>query len=680
MSTPAFAGLAVTAHNDGVLTTAKFDQVTVSNATPPAPMAFGVYRERWDNLNGSLGNTLVALTNTTFNPNWPNNPSATSTLNTFETEVNSGQNLYGQRVRAFVVPPTNGNYTFWISSDDASELFVSSDENPSHKASVAWVSGWTSSREWGKEVNQQSAPIYLEGGRRYYLEALMQQGNSGDNLAVRWQMPDGTFEEPLAATSTAGTRLIPFQGKEAIPGIYQQTTNLSVMEGGSATLSVLVTNGAPVSYQWRLNGVNLTGANAQKPFYTVSNLSIAVHNGQIYSCFVSNTAGTRASSPITLTVVADTVPPKIVRALNVGTNKVVIVYSKPVELASGTRTGNYVFTNGLAVTGAALDLDNVTVTLTTAPMVYGSNYSLVINSVRDRATTPNTIATNTLVRFTALPYTLQDIGGAAVETVITLVSNGLNVTASGSDVGGYADQFGFSYQMRVGDFDVATRVAGLSPSDVWAKAGLMARETLDAGSRFAATLATPAMNGSFFEWRELASNLSSVSGNLPANYPNTWLRLKRAGNVFTGFASYDGQTWTQLGSVTMTMPNQIYFGYAVSSHVAGETTYAQLRDTLEVTNAVAGVVTNPHEPLGPSSRKTPIVISEIMYKPAPRADTNNLEFVEIYNSNPWFHDISGYRLVGDALSYTFPSGTILPGGAFLIIAASPQNLQTVYGL
>src|ERR1035438_8060241 len=61
-------------------------------------------------------------------------------------------------------------------------------------------------------------------------------------------------------------------------------------------------------------------------------------------------------------------------------------------------------------------------------------------------------------------------------------------------------------------------------------------------------------------------------------------------------------------------------------------------------NAVVVANSNPHEPLGPSSRKTGIVVSEIMYKPAARADTNNCEFVEIYNSQPYFHDISGYQI------------------------------------
>ncbi len=61
-------------------------------------------------------------------------------------------------------------------------------------------------------------------------------------------------------------------------------------------------------------------------------------------------------------------------------------------------------------------------------------------------------------------------------------------------------------------------------------------------------------------------------------------------------------------------------------------------------------------------------------------DANNTEFLELYNSNPWFHDISGFRLTANKLSYTIPAGTILPGGGFLVIAASPQSMENVYGI
>jgi hypothetical protein len=653
--------------------------VGLSISCGQAPMPFGVYRELWTGLNQNLG-TLAALTNTAYNPNWPGNPNPpyTRVYTNFEADANTGMTYYGQRMRAFVVPPFDGNYSFWIASDDNSDLFLSSDESPANKQIIAGVTTWTTSREWTKEPNQQSAPVRLQAGRRYYLEAIMQQGIGGDNLAIRWQRPDGSFEEPLPSISQAGTHLIPYDGVDSQPGIYQETVNVTAVEGTTAVFSILVTNGAAVAYSWLLNGASIPGATL--PLYAITNVSIAANSGQVYSCVVSNPVGTVTSIPGTLTVIPDKVPPTVLRVLNVGTNSVLVFFSKPVEASSSTSVTNYAFTNGLTVSGASLAPDGQTITLTTAPLFYGSNYVLVVNGIRDRASTPNTIAPNTTKSFTALPYSAEDIGNPPRATVITGLSNGLNISASGSDIGGYADQFGLSYQLRNGDFDVAVRVAGINPSDVWAKAGLMARETLDAGGRFAGVFATPAMNGLFFEMRDPASSSARMSGNLAANYPNTWLRLKRSGNTFIGFGSYDGRTWMQLGSVSISMASLVYFGYAVSSHNGTQSTVAQFRDTLEVTNGIVSTVVNPREPLGPSSRKTPIAITEIMYKPAPRADTNNLEFVEIYNSNPWFHDIGGYRLIANNLSYAFPPGTIIPGGAFLVVAASPQSIQNVYGI
>ena len=189
------------------------------------------------------------------------------------------------------------------------------------------------------------------------------------------------------------------------------------------------------------------------------------------------------------------------------------------------------------------------------------------------------------------------------------------------------------------------------------------------------------MNGDFFADRTATNGSAVTSGSFPVNYPNTWLRLNRVGNVFTGFGSYDGSNWTQLGTVTIAMPSQIYLGLAVASHNTNQPTTAQFVNyETTPTNAVVATMVNPHEPLGPSSRKTGIVFSEIMWKPAPRTDGNNVEFLEIYNSTPWFQDISSYQIVCADMNYTFPPNTIIPGGAFFVIAASPQSIQNVYGL
>ncbi|HEY5233368.1 MAG TPA: lamin tail domain-containing protein [Verrucomicrobiae bacterium] len=677
MNPSVMAGMDVTSHNNSALNTTTFTNFSLAGTPPPI---FGVYRQRWSNLDSSPGNTLMELTNTTYNPNWPANPDPAYTQISpgFETEVNDGVNNWGERLRAFVVPPTNGDYTFWIASDDTSDLFISTDETPANKTIIASVISWTSWQDFSSEPTQQSSPVYLQGGQRYYIEALMQQGGGDDNLTVQWQLPDGTIELPLATGSADGTLLVPFTGLTNMPGIYfQPATNTIGLESGTATFFLLATNPAPLRYQWRLSGTNLPGASS--PVLVLSNLNLS-WTGESFVCIVSNVAGSVTSAPAILTVLADTNPPAILNVVGLGITNVQVTYSKVVEAASATNTANYIFTNGLAVTGAALNADNQTVVLTTAPLTYGSNYCVVVNRVRDRAATPNTIATNTTMTFPAFPYAPLDLGNASVASTVTAAGNGFNVTAAGADFGGNSDQGNFSYQLVTGNFDVAVRVAGLSLSDIFAKAGLMARESLTAGSRFAAAFTTPAMNGSFFEWRDPSANAASTTGNFPANYPNTWLRLQRTGNTFNGFASYDGQVWTPLGSATISMPGQIYLGFSVSSRSASAVATAQFRDITTVTNAVAGVVANPHDAMGPSSRKTPVAFSEIMYKPAPRTDGKNLEFVEIYNSNPWFQDISGYQITCADMNYTFPANTQIPGGGYLVIAAAPADIQSVYGI
>ena len=263
MSSNCLAGLGVCAGDNATLATATFSGVAL-----PQP-SFGVYRELWTGLSPIPGNSLAALTNTTYNPNWPNHPNTnyTAIYPGFETETNTALNYYGQRLRTFVIPPLDGNYTFWIASADTSELWLSVDETSANAAPACWVSDATSPRQWTLETNQQSALIPLQAGHRYYLEARMQHSRGNDNLAVGWQLPTGAYEQPLVALSPAGTRLVPYSGVDLMPGIYGQPTNLVAADGGPAVFSVLVTNPAPVTYQWQVNGTNLAEAIAASPVY-----------------------------------------------------------------------------------------------------------------------------------------------------------------------------------------------------------------------------------------------------------------------------------------------------------------------------------------------------------------------------------------------------------------------------
>ena len=86
-----------------------------------------------------------------------------------------------------------------------------------------------------------------------------------------------------------------------------------------------------------------------------------------------------------------------------------------------------------------------------------------------------------------------------------------------------------------------------------------------------------------------------------------------------------------------------------------------------------------YEALGPSSRRTGLVISEIMYHPRDRADERNLEFVEIYNSNPFAENIGGYRFSG-SFDYLLPPNTIIGGNGFLVVAPVPADIEAEYGI
>jgi hypothetical protein len=666
----ALAGLAVSANNNSALAI-----VTFSDVILPPPV-FGLYRELWTGLNPGAGNSLAALTNSSLNPNWPDNPDPnfSDILTDFETQTNTGMTYYGQRLRAFVVPPTNGVYTLAIASDDTSELLLSPDEEPARATPIAWVATSTNPRQWTKETNQQSAPITLQAGRRYYLEALMQQGTGPDNLAVRWQLPNGTFEEPLSAMSAAGTRLVPYRGIDTPPGINVQPTDLTVWDGRDAVFSLLVTNQSAIAYQWRANSTNLPGPNAATSVYTVASANPALQNNLSYTCVISNSIGVVTSAPAVLTVVADTVRPTVAQATYLGETNVQLVFSEPVEVASATNPANYVFTNGVAVTSASLEADDCTVTLSTAPLVLGSNYVLVINGIRDWASTPNTIATNTVVPLFAGFYAPQGIGNPAPPGTLLGLPDGYDIGGGGRDIGGTSDQFQYTYVQRTGDFDVKVRLAALSLADAWSEAGTVAREDLTPGARSASVLATPSINGCYFQSRSATNGATTLSGSSPANYPNQWLRLKRAGSTFTGYAGFDGQNWAQLGTAAIAMPSTIYFGFAVSSHNTNQLATAAFRDFGDVTGAGASAAL-PFEPLGPCGRRTGLVISEIMYHP-----TNALlKFIEIFNSRGEPQDISGCKIKGSP-DYVFPSGTVVQGGGFVVVARSPADLQSAYGL
>jgi regulation of enolase protein 1 (concanavalin A-like superfamily) len=460
-----------------------------------------------------------------------------------------------------------------------------------------------------------------------------------------------TFGKASGANSTGIYSVSGELGNPTPASILTNPASITVNELAPATFSAVVAGFPTPTNQWYKNGLAISGATNLS--YTLASAALA-DNGAAFRLVagnvVSNISYSVTSSPVaTLTVIADTNKPILLSAQSIGLGQVLASFSERMKLSTATNRANYSLTgtNGsLVISNATLDASQSNVVLTVTTMADRALYTLTVNNLADQSVAGNVIAANSQASFYASLYTQLEIGNPSPSGGQSPGGNGWNVFGGGSDLGGSSDQFHFSYQQYTGDFDVKVRIALLGLSDVWAKAGLMARETLDPGSRFAAALATPSLSGSFFQFRDPAGAATLLSGAFPVNGANTWLRLQRSGNQFNGYASLDGQTWTLLGSASIAMSNTVFFGMAVTSHNANQITTAQFRDLMDATGGTIGTVTLDSEPLGPSSRTTCLVISEIMYKPARRSDGRVLEFVELFNANPFYEDISGYRLAG----------------------------------
>ena len=463
----------------------------------------GILREVYTGIAGDL----PSLTN---NASYPGSPAIESIEQIFEGP-SAGDN-YGTRMRALITAPATGSYIFWIATDDNGNLFLSTDENPATKRLIAAEPVWAGVRDWDGAIDRRTnatsifpsmnpnlpanrsdyayGTITLTQGQRYYIEAIQAEGAGGDNIAVGWQLPSGTQERPIPGARMVPYGLIP-------PIISQQPTNFSTVESGAAAFSVRLQRMIGSVFQWKRNGTNIpnaTNATLNLPVVTLP------ENGHTFFCSITNSLGGTNTSTATLSVLADTNKPTINTVGNVGELQVIFVtFSEPVEEATGTNAANYTINNGIGVLRAAFGPDTRTILLTTTPLTPGVTYTLTVNSVRDRATVPNTILANSTRTFAVV----------------------------------------------------------VKPID---------------------------------------------------------------------------------------------FGY----------------------------LSLPREPIGPTTRRQGVVISEVMYHPTNRVDGKNLEFIEIYNSQPWFEEIGGWRISG-AVDYTFPSNAVIQSRSFVVVAANPTDFRPVYG-
>jgi hypothetical protein len=221
------------------------------------------------------------------------------------------------------------------------------------------------------------------------------------------------------------------------------------------------------------------------------------------------------------------------------------------------------------------------------------------------------------------PWVSQDVGSVGIAGSTTFASGVFTVRGSGADIWGAADAFQFAYQTLANDGQIVARVASIQNTNGNAKAGLMFRGNLTAGSAHVILDLQP---GGSIEFMTRSANGGQTSWLAGATDPApTWLKLARAGSTITGYVSADGSTWTTVGSTTIALPATANVGLIVTSHDNTQLNTSTF-DSVAVTPASGGSPPGTPSSPGPANGATSVVTNPTLTWSATGATSYDVKF------------------------------------------------------
>ncbi len=229
--------------------------------------------------------------------------------------------------------------------------------------------------------------------------------------------------------------------------------------------------------------------------------------------------------------------------------------------------------------------------------------------------------------------TAQDWSGNGADTLVLYVrgnapgfveaaDGSIIMNGIGTDIWNNGDQFRYAYKSLSGNGSITVRVDSIALSNEWAKAGVMIRETLEAGSKHAFVALTPTpSHGLSFQRRPTADAASGNTDVADIALPH-WVKLTRTGNVFAAQRSEDGETWTDIvvsPALDIAMAANVYIGLAVCSHDPAIVTAAEFSNvstTGNVTGAWQTAEIGIAQPAGNSAEAMYVTIEDSAGKSA----------------------------------------------------------------
>jgi hypothetical protein len=492
-------------------------------------------------------------------------------------------------------------YTFYARADDGVRLWVDG---------IQLVDAWVD-----QSATEYSGTIDLAAGNMYSIVMEMYE-NSGDAVAeLRWSspstpkqlVPQAAVAPPVKANSpnpgngATGTSLTPVLTWN--PGDY--AASHEVYFGMDANAVANADKSSPqykgtkalgdesydpgklawaTSYYWRLDEVN--NLNPDSPW--VGNLwSFTTGDFLLIDDFEGYDAGENQ-----------------------------IWYAWKDGLGYGVQgTDPYYAGNG---TGSAVG-DETTASYTEETIVHGGRQSMPLaydNNKQNYANYSETELTLTAPR----DWTEENVAElsiwfrgypASTSSFVESPAGTFTMTGSGADIWYAADKFHYAFKTLTGVGSIVAQVQSVDNTDPWAKAGVMIRETLDPGSKFAAVYITPG-NGCRFQARtdtdvDATSDTSVVTTQQTAITAPYWVKLERdAAANFRASYSANGSNWTAMSWNPQNIPmsSMVYVGLAVTAHNSGATCQAVFSNVTSTDNVAGqwahqdiGIMSNDAEPL-----------------------------------------------------------------------------------
>ena len=179
-----------------------------------------ISRDVWTGIPGNQVNAIPLATT----------PTSTGTLTTLEGPQNSGDD-YGARIRGYITAPASGIYKFWLTADEAAELWISNDEEEVNSFKRAELTAPVAFRDWA--AGAASPLLLLEAGKRYYVEVRHKEGAGNDHVSVGWLKP--------GETGTVASEVVPSYALSRYTAPTGQTSN------GTLYFASLVPQGSVVT-------------------------------------------------------------------------------------------------------------------------------------------------------------------------------------------------------------------------------------------------------------------------------------------------------------------------------------------------------------------------------------------------------------------------------------------------